>query len=100
MVGVISEIKGKLSIAINFVQYQNCWISDIAWMDILKYNLRCNVTKKNLKTAFTRLTPITPSWKVESNERNFKIKSVPRVVIFIILILVPIQIKISPNSNG
>ena len=46
MVGVISEIKGKLSIASNFVQYQNCWISDIAWIDILKYNLSYKYVNK------------------------------------------------------
>ena len=39
MGGTIIEVKEMLQIATRFVQYQNCWISDIAWIDILKFNL-------------------------------------------------------------
>ena len=81
--GVINEIKEKLSIATKFQQYQNCWISDIAWIDILKYNLKYDVSKCNLSKAFNSYTSSMTDTKIEINERHFKkLKNVPRVVRF------------------
>ena len=83
IMGIINEIQEKLLTAAKFIQYQNCWISDIAWQDILKHNLGYDVSKRNLNKAFNSLSLITPGWKVDKNDRNFKnVKNVPRVVSF------------------
>ena len=80
--GLIKEMQEKLLIATQFRQYQNCWISDIAWLDILKHNLDYNVSKGNLIKAFNSLTFIRHGWKVDSNERHFKVKDFPRLIWF------------------
>ena len=54
--GIINEIQEQLLTATQFRQYQNCWISDTAWIDILKHNLGYDVTKSNLIKAFNNLT--------------------------------------------
>ena len=69
--GVIDDIQEKLSIATRFKQYQNCWISDIAWIDILKYNLKYDVTKLSLSRAFNSFTPSSTDTTIEINERHF-----------------------------
>ena len=100
MVGVIPEAKGKLLIAINFMQYQNCWISDVASIDIMKYNLGYNVTKSNLTKAFNKLTPTTPSWKVEIINAIGYCKMFLDLLGSIMSTLAPQLIKIIQSSNG
>ena len=83
MGGKIFEVKEMLQIATRFVQYQNCWISDIAWIDILKFNLKYEASKSNITKAFDDFAFTKPHWKLDRNERNFRdVKDVPRIVRF------------------
>ena len=43
--GAFAQIQQQLKLAVKCSQYQNCWISDKAWIEILEqyYNLKANI---------------------------------------------------------
>ena len=79
--GVLAQIKEQLKIAARCSQYQNCWLSDKAWIEILEHNFQLKLSPSNLKKAFTD-DVVNTGIILFTNERHFKKKGIPKQVVF------------------